>query len=310
MSFRDALRGVLRALDFGRRPGGPRRILLFGDSHVHAIQEAIARRAEAGAPVAIEARRLLKPKEDVGAAGPARGLGNVLPSSLRSLAEKLRLGRRTVGDTSFERFIAIARSLRPTDVIVSVIGGNQHAVVGTIQHPRPFDFILPGERVRAVARRTEIIPFGSLYDYFANGIRERDGKSLAALRAATRARIVQLQSPPPKGSNGFIKKRHDTQFAEQGISRFGVSSPELRMKFWKLQNLVLEELCAELDIELLPPPPQALDIKGFLGRSFYARDATHSNSGYGELVLAQLEDYLDLPAPPASHLPSGPSTDG
>jgi hypothetical protein len=168
-----------------------------------------------------------------------------------------------------------------------MIGGNQHAVLSTIQHPRTFTFMLPGDEGAQSA--AELIPHRALAQHFDAGIRGRDGKSLEALRKATRARLVHLQSPPPKRDNDHILKHHENLFAAENIADLGVSAPELRLAFWRLQASVLEQLCAELGIEILPPPPASLDADGYLAPDFYANDATHANPSYGELVLQQIE---------------------
>jgi hypothetical protein len=314
MSFLNSIRDAFGAQEAAVSKDGPRRILLFGDSHVHAIREAIRHRTNAGIPTAIEARRLLKPKKKFGEPEEQEAFEDAGPLPWYARIKGPRKGRHddprassgvrqgeadgaTIGDTTLEEFLQIARSLRPTDVLISAIGGNQHAVVSTIQHPQRFDFILPGDEQRPVDNAAELIPYRSLYEYFANGIRTRDGKTLEALRAATQAQIVHLPAPPPKASNAFIKDYHDTQFKAQGISELGVSAPELRLKFWRLQNRALDELCDELDIEMLPVPPKACDPKGFLARPFYARDATHANAAYGELVVAQLEERFQRGEP-------------
>lgn len=307
MSILKNIRGILATDDAVSADDAPPRILLFGDSHVHAMQEAIRHRMNGGQLVSIEAMRLLKTKrkksgdleeaEPLGSAvalpwyARLKGSGGVRRDQRTAgTGGVLADDELTIGDTSFDDFLQIARSLRPCDVLVSAIGGNQHAVVSTIQHPERFDFILPGDEQRPIDRDAELIPFRSLYEYFASGIRQRDGKTLKKLRAVTNARFIHLQAPPPKASNAFIKNYHDSQFASQGISKLGVSAPELRLNFWRLQNVALEELCNELGIEMLPPPPQACDAKGFLARPFYARDATHANAEYGELVITQLEE--------------------
>ncbi|HEY8592001.1 MAG TPA: hypothetical protein VIL42_03945 [Sphingomicrobium sp.] len=237
---------------------GPR-VLIFGDSHVHAIQEAARHRAAKGRETASDIRRLLKVKND-----------------------------KTIGDTEFEDFLAQVGELTSHDVVVSLIGGNQHAVFSTIQHPVPFDFFLPGEDSAPSAGT--IIPFRVLKEAFSVGIRNGDGRSLEAIRKSTNARMVHLLAPPPKGDNSFIENYHDTRFAAANIEARGVSPAPLRMKFWQLQNLVVEEICRELGIEVLPPPRSTLDENGFLLREYYANDATHANAGYGEAVLRDIEE--------------------
>jgi hypothetical protein len=263
--------------------------VVVGDSHVDAVQAALRARQAAGIPVSIEARRTLKVK----AQGPApASVGNRIAARLRAWIGSTTSDNcsSVIGDTSFDEMLSLARRLRSDDVLVSLVGGNQHAVFGTIQHPQPFDFALPGEQAPRRRKGVEIIPFRTLWDFFSSGIRDGDGAVIAALRSATQARMIHVLAPPPKHKNMFIESHHDTYFKKEGIGRLGVSSADLRMKFWKLQNLAVEEICAGLGIETLPPPPEALDPNGFLAGTFYAGDATHANIAYGELVLAQLED--------------------
>jgi hypothetical protein len=240
-----------------------RRIIVFGDSHVHALQEAVRHRSAKGRQSHFDIRRLLKEK-----------------------------GGKSIGDTSVDEIVEIVRSLGPDDVLVTVVGGNQHAVFSTIQHPQPFDFLAPGDEPDGLAEDAEIIPFRALYEYFASGIRSGDADFIKALRTATAAKVIHLIAPPPKGDNSFIEDYHDTRFAEEDIASLGVSSPALRMKFWQLQNRVIERLCEELGVETLLPPEAARDADGFLARGCYAKDATHANENYGELVLEQLERRL------------------
>lgn len=244
-----------------------RRVLLFGDSHAHAVQRAIAKREGKDQPVPLSAHRLLKDKNN---------------------------GVR-VGDTSFEAFLKLIADLRPKDLVVSMIGGNQHAVCSTIQHPQRFDFFSPD--VDALAEDApEIVPYRALEDVFDTGLRAGDGRSLEALRAATVARVVHILAPPPKQDNEHIAKHHESLFAKD-LPQRGVSSPELRLKFWKLQTRVLVQICSELKIEVLKPPKRAVDEAGFLRPEFYANDATHGNWRYGERVLREVERlYLGLSA--------------
>jgi hypothetical protein len=261
MSVQQKIRGRIK----NKKPDGSetrqRRVVVFGDSHVHAIQEAVRHRKAKDEQVTVEARRLLKKKNG-----------------------------KSIGDTSFDDILEIARQLSEDDVLITVIGGNQHAVFSTIQHSQRFDFLIPGDDPEELSKEAEIIPFRTLYGYFASGIRSGDAKSIEALRRATRARVVQVLAPPPKGDNGFIKNYHDTRFAEENIASLGVSTPALRMKFWRLQNLIIEQLCDEVGVETLMPPAAGREADGFLARHCYANDATHANADYGELLLLQFEE--------------------
>lgn len=239
------------------RSSRPPRILLFGDSHAHAVERAIAKREGKGQPVRISAHSMLKEKNGV-----------------------------RIGSTSLNRFLKLIAGLTPDDVVVSMIGGNQHAVYSTIQHPQPFDFFAPGEAVPEGA--AEIIPYRVMEDVFDYGLRKGDGATLEAIRAATVARVVHVLPPPPKEDNEHISKNHETVFAND-LPHRGVSSPQLRLKFWALQSRILKRLCKEFGIEVMAPPKRGVDERGFLRPEFYANDATHGNWRYGERVIRELE---------------------
>jgi hypothetical protein len=241
------------------------RALLFGDSHAHAVLRAIDKREGKGLPVPLSAHRLLKEKNGV-----------------------------RIGTTSFEAFLKLVSDLKPEDLVVSMIGGNQHAVYSTIQHPQRFDFHSPD--IPSVDRSGELIPYRALKQVFVKGLRTGDGRSLEALRSATVARVVHILPPPPKQDNEHIAQNHETLFAKD-LPQLGVSSPELRLKFWKLQMRVLLRICQDLGIEVMKPPKRAVDEAGFLRQEFYANDATHGNWLYGERVLRDIERlYLNTSA--------------
>ena len=300
-----------RSFDAGAiETGAVGRVVIIGDSHVHAIKDALETRSPAHGTGKIVAQRLLKSKPLAAVDGASRqGRLQRLVDSARKIATGKEppattampaSTRRAIasattaifGDVSLDDALKLARRLQPEDVLVSVIGGNQHAVFSTIQHPQPFDFELPDGAGVVPEADTEIIPFRTLYPYFLTALRDGDGETIAAFRKSTSARMIQLLAPPPKRMNEWIEQHHDTLFAAEGLARQGVSKPELRLKFWQLQNRAIEEICVELGLEVLTPPENSLDPDGFLARPFYAGDATHANRRYGELVLEQLESML------------------
>lgn len=241
-------------------------IQLFGDSHAHAVLRAIAKREGKGQPVPCVAHRLLKEKNGV-----------------------------RIGTTRFESFLKLIGSLGREDLVVSMVGGNQHAVYSTIQHPQRFDFFAPEAKSSAEADAA-IVPYRVIEQVFDIGLRKGDGKLLEAIRAATTARVVHILPPPPKADNEHITQHHETLF-KKDLPELGVSSPELRLKFWNLQKRVLVQICAELGIEVVMPPKRAVDEAGFLRPEFYARDATHGNWLYGERILREIERLRSEPSP-------------
>jgi hypothetical protein len=236
-----------------------RKILLYGDSHSEAIFRAVELRKRKRKPTPIDVHRARRQK-----------------------------GEKLLGDTSLEEFLELARGLGADDVVVTMIGGNQHAVFSTVQHPVRFDVIEPGMMADHLEPGAEIIPYRMVSSLLDSALRGRDGRSLKALRDATPARIMLIIPPPPKRDGEFIRNYHETRFAND-IAELGVSSAELRMKIWRMQRNLLHSHCRELNIESLDPPQNAVDPDGYLLPEYYANDATHANRDYGLLLLRVLE---------------------
>jgi hypothetical protein len=235
------------------------RILVFGDSHTDALYRALAKRAGSG-KADIRVMRFLKLKN-------GKEVGHVSPEGAASMVAEAAAG----------------------DLIASAIGGNQHQSFGLIQHPVPFDFIEPGSPKPDQPQLGELIPYRTMWTVFERGLRGKDGQRLTALRQATGRPIYHLLPPPAKESAEHILKRHESAFREAGLAERGVAPAPLRLKLWRLQCAVLESLCAEWGIRLLPPPKGTQTPEGFLKPAYYSDDATHANTAYGELVLRQLE---------------------
>lgn len=241
------------------------RIVLFGDSHSHAVHVAVERRLAKGVAVPLAVFRPRKYKES---------------------------GAK-VGNTTFPDFLDLISSFGPDDLVLSMIGGNHYAAFSGIQHPQPFDFFTRVSAA-AVAEGVDIIPYMAVSAYFFRLISKDTGRRLKALRNATQARVVHLVLPPPIADNDFIAGHLKPHLSARGIASTGVSSPELRLKCWQLQRLILHKICHSLGIEIMPPPPKAVD-GGFLRAKYYGHDSTHANWLYGELVLREVEARFHRP---------------
>ncbi len=238
-------------------------VLLIGDSHIDAIKRAIYHETRSGSvALPVHGFRMAKMKNET-----------------------------LVGDLAFEAFLERIGSLTANDLVVSAIGGNQHSVFGLVQHPISFDFEAPERPDLAPLQGHEQIPYRLLWDQFESGLRGRDGAHVERLRGHTPARLVHLSPPAPKEDAGHILKRHEVDFAKAGILQRGVTAASVRLKLWHLQISVLQKLCTEWQVHLMPVPAASLTAEGYLKPEYYAEDATHANPAYGALVLEDLRRF-------------------
>jgi len=68
-----------------------------------------------------------------------------------------------------------------------------------------------------------------------------------------------------------------------------ISPRHFRYKLWRLHSEIVADLCTELDIGFVPHPRQAGDDEGFQRPEFF-RNASHTNSKYGALLLQQMQE--------------------
>lgn len=234
-------------------------IVVIGDSHVYAIKAALAK--DAPEQVSIEALRLASKKGD-----------------------------QIIGDLSLEDALDYIAPLGPGNLLALVIRGNHYNTLGLMQHPQPFDFLLPG--LEQPSDNVELIPCSLMRDFFASTLTSGYGKIYAKLAQASSAPVVCLEVPAPKKDAAHIMKGAESYFVARGITEVGVTPASIRLKLWSFQQEALQAFCAERGIRYLPSPSGTRDPEGFLERAYYAPDATHANAAYGALVLRQLEELV------------------
>lgn len=241
-----------------------RKIIIFGDSHTDAFKRVIKLvREPMGEQFSVQAFRYAQPKNG-----------------------------KIIGDLTQEEINVMLGSLREDDLIISTIGGNQHQVIGLVQHPIPFD-IFEKEQKELLSDHMTLIPHAQMHEVFERGLRGRDGSRMEELKKYAPCPIVHLAPPPPKEDAEHILKRHETAFSQADILNKGVSPANLRLKIWKLQIEALRKMTQNFGIHFLLPPVETLTEQGFLAPQFYAEDATHANMEYAKLVLKQIEMEFD-----------------
>jgi cephalosporin hydroxylase/GT2 family glycosyltransferase len=191
--------------------------------------------------------------------------------------------------------------------VFSLIGGAVHQDVGLVLHPRPFDFVWPGDPDLPLAAGAEIVPFDAVHAaLFERTQHYRD--IMDAVRAATDGPVFHLESPPtyeaeelPQDDPGFFHMfGQDAQF----------SPAWFRFKLWRAHSAIIADHCAESGITFLPHPPEAVDARGFLRAAFHGTPA-HANAAYGALLLRQMRHAADavrhlVPAAPVPVAPLPP----
>ena len=254
MTILSHIKNLVNAADAGSAP----RIAVFGDSHTAAL---------------LRAQQYSKRTEDY----------------RRIRVYRLRKAKdgKAVGDFALSKFLKEVRSFGPDDFVFSVVGGNQYAIPSTVRSEIDYD-LLTDAGDRLVDDGVQVVPLRAMASFIESGVRESVGSVLRQVRAATDARLFHLTPPPPKEDNEFIAAHVDGYFKRLGLGVLGPTHPSLRLKCWKVQLALLQDLCADLDIGLLPPPAGTVNRDGFLKPSCYANDATHANRRYGEAVLKQI----------------------
>jgi hypothetical protein len=191
---------------------------------------------------------------------------------------------KTVGDVTLNEAKTAAAMLDASDLLVSMVGGNQYNSLGLIQHPTPFDVA-----IGSYDDKCELIPYGLLYKTFYVGMKGNDFQRITDIIGSCRSRIIHIPAPPPKEDEEHILTKPESDFVKNGIATFGVTPARTRLKLWEMQMTVSKDLCHEIGIEFINYPDFAINERGFLKEEFYGSDATHANDKCGEQVLAFIQ---------------------
>ncbi|MBC7155735.1 MAG: hypothetical protein H5U19_14240 [Rhodobacteraceae bacterium] len=173
------------------------------------------------------------------------------------------------------------------DLIVSCVAGNAHYSLGLVNNPRKYDFVLPLAPDLPLEDGAEILPYGLIRKHLLEMAQETI-PALPAIHAAAGAPLVQIESPPPVPPENVM--RHPKHFAPL-IKQYGLSRRERIWRFWRLQALIIQDICSERAIPYLPAPAAMTDDDGFLARPAWTDDPTHAGPAYGHAVLDQLSAW-------------------
>ena len=174
------------------------------------------------------------------------------------------------------------------NVFVSALGGNEHSVFSMIQHPVPYDFVLPTHPEMEIVEGVPIIPFSVIEAKLYNSLLQ----TILALRIIKAfhqdSRVLHVISPPPIPSETQIRNNQEG-FAQE-IARYGISRPSLRLKWYLASVSIIAKAAKGIGVDILMPPDKSTDDNGFLLEDYWFA-ATHANVAYGKLVIDQIDEY-------------------
>lgn len=168
-------------------------------------------------------------------------------------------------------------------LVLSVVGGSAHTVLGMVEHPRPFDFVLPSDPSLPVDESREIVPAEAVRAKLKDIASPFLAKLPALLSVA--GRVLQLEPPPPLADEVRIAQNVPWDFFPG--QPHAIAPKWFRYKLWRMHGEVIRAACAALDIPYIPAPQPAMDSEGFLATE-YDEDGAHANAAYGLLVLETL----------------------
>jgi hypothetical protein len=169
-------------------------------------------------------------------------------------------------------------------LVLSLLGGSAHTVLGTVERTRPFDFTLPSQPDLPLDTSRDIVPADAVREALAEMTMPYLDK-IPALTRAARAPVVHLLPPPPVADTDLIAARIPWMLYP-GQPQI-VAPKWLRYKVWRLHCEVIAAACEQYGVGLAPAPAGCMDGEGFLHPDFN-EDGAHANGAYGELVLRGL----------------------
>jgi hypothetical protein len=174
-------------------------------------------------------------------------------------------------------------------VYISMFGGNAHNALNLLEHPRPFDFVLP-ERPDLMVPGAELVPFGYV-KRIIHRLAEPYILNMLTLREAVSGAVYHIESPPPCGDNQYILDHLEGYFKDQATDP-RIAPRELRYKLWRLHSNLIREACEACGVTFVPAPPGTQYEDGFLQSEGYGGDSTHAGPWYGDRVLRNFEQSI------------------
>jgi hypothetical protein len=168
-------------------------------------------------------------------------------------------------------------------LLLLVLGGNEHNVMGMVNTGGDYDFLLPGE-TGPLRSGSTIVPLGAVRTQMERQTAYfRD--MLDRINGLAGDRIACLEPPPPIRDSQTILAKLDPYFRETYGDRISINPPEFRFKLWRLRCMVFQARCARHGIPYIAVPPELMEDGRYLHADAIAGDATHANAKFGATMV-------------------------
>lgn len=172
--------------------------------------------------------------------------------------------------------------------IIALLGGNEHTVIGAVNHPKKFDFFYENHGNVDVSEGVEIIPFTMMKEFMSlEPIRKY--YTIKQIRELFNIPVIVLQQPPIF-RNEYVQK-YPGEFQEM-LELYGSAPESLRKKLWHLQTEIMQSLCKADELDYLTIPDETMDEEGFIVKAAYGNNCTHGNAWYGAKFLKKFENLI------------------
>ncbi len=196
-------------------------------------------------------------------------------------------GKNKVFAWSFKVQNELKASLRNVKCCFSLFGGNAHNIMGLVNHPEPFDFLMSHESENKLIKGAKLIPINVIKKaMMRQGGYPETISCLRALREFYSGEIIQFESPPPIPSKAHLLK-YAGPFKDS-FRKYGPSPAYLRKKLWKVHSELVKNECKNLGINFISHPSSMIDSNGFLIEKAWDLDTNHASSIYGRALIDQL----------------------
>jgi hypothetical protein len=173
----------------------------------------------------------------------------------------------------------------PAKSVFFSLGGMEHNLIGLIESKEKFDF-MEGQDDEVDSTR-QIVPHEVIRSAMLWRLESSFVRSEQILQQFSGS--LTYVAPPPPFREVDQSLKLPTAFEPELEN--GLVPGRIRLKLYRMRNLLAEQHWRSKGVGLLPVPAEAMDSEGFLLRSFWDRDPTHANAAYGALVVDQMRKY-------------------